>query len=135
MTAIICLDEKNGMMFNKRRQSRDSVLNERILKLAMGKRLLMSEYSAKLFGENDAVTVALDPISAASGDDFCFIEGKVTSLANIDTLCIALWNRHYPADVFFDLDIKKEGFRLVSVEEFAGSSHEKITLNIYNKEG
>ncbi len=135
MNAIICLDDKNGMMFNKRRQSRDSILNERVLKLAEGKNLFMSEYSAKLFGENRDIAIVENPLTAAKKGDFCFIEGKIDSIAEIDTLYVFLWNRHYPADTFFDLDLEKEGFKLTSTEEFAGNSHEKITLNIYNKEG
>lgn len=135
MTAIICLDEKNGLLFNKRRQSRDSVLNEKVLSLAEGKNLLMTAYSAKLFGENEGITVVDDPILSAENDDFCFIEAKIDSLDKIDTLCVFLWNRHYPADAFFEFDLTKEGFVLASTEELAGSSHEKITLNMYNKEG
>ena len=33
MKLIVCLDDKNGMMFNKRRQSRDRVLIENVLEL------------------------------------------------------------------------------------------------------
>lgn len=131
MNAIICLDDKNGIMFNKRRQSRDSILNERVISLAEGKKLFMTAYSAKLFGEIGSITIADDPISAANAGDYCFIEGKLDSLAKINTLYVFLWNRHYPADTYFDFDLEKEGFRLTSTEEFAGSSHEKITLNIY----
>jgi len=33
MIVITCLDQKNGMMFNHRRQSQDSVLREHVAKL------------------------------------------------------------------------------------------------------
>lgn len=132
MNAIICLDDKNGMLFNKRRQSRDSVLTERVLKLAEGNKLFVSTYSAKLFGENTAVTVVDNPLNSAQSGDFCFIESAVETLANVTTLYVFRWNRHYPADTFFTLDIEKEGFKLVSTEDFAGSSHEKITLEVYS---
>lgn len=135
MNAIICLDEKNGILFNKRRQSRDSVLNTRVLELAKGKKLFVTAYSAKLFNESDAVTVVDNPLKSAQDDDFCFIESNIDSLSDIETLYIFNWNRHYPADTFFKFDLEKEGFKLISTEEFAGSSHERITLNIYNKEG
>lgn len=133
MNAIICLDEKNGMMFNKRRQSRDSVLNEKVLELAAGKRLLMNGYSAKLFGENGNITVAENFSEIARDGDFCFIENGIETLADVENLYVFLWNRHYPADLYFDHDLEKEGFVLVSSREFAGSSHEKITLNVFRK--
>lgn len=135
MNAIICLDEKNGMMFNKRRQSRDSVLNQKVLEIATGKKLLMNGYSAKLFGENSSITVEENFLDIAQKGDFCFIEKGMETLQNVENLYVFLWNRHYPADVYFRLDIEKEGFVLQSTEEFPGTSHEKITLNIYKKEG
>ena len=39
MNIIVCLDDKNGMMFNKRRQSQDRVLRQRMLELAGEKKL------------------------------------------------------------------------------------------------
>ena len=34
MTLIVCLDDKNGMAFNHRRQSQDRLLRRRVLELA-----------------------------------------------------------------------------------------------------
>ena len=39
MKLIVCLDDNKGMMFNKRRQSRDRVLIENILELRKGEKL------------------------------------------------------------------------------------------------
>ena len=52
MKLIVCLDDNNGMMFNKRRQSRDRLLIENMLELCKGERLYTNEYSGKLFSEN-----------------------------------------------------------------------------------
>ncbi len=52
MKLIVCLDDKNGMMFNNRRQSRDKILIENMLELCKDKKLYTSEYSSKLFPEN-----------------------------------------------------------------------------------
>ncbi len=132
MNLIICLDDKNGMLFNKRRQSRDSVLNERVLSISSGARLLMNTYSAKLF--SDSETVADDNfLNIAESSDYCFCEAAVESLENAEKIYVFRWNRHYPADTFFKFDIEKEGYSLESTEEFVGSSHEKITLDIYKK--
>ena len=47
MILITCVDDKMGMLFNKRRQSMDSILRERVLKMCAGKKLWMNEYSRK----------------------------------------------------------------------------------------
>ena len=39
MIVMVCVDDKNGMMFNKRRQSQDRVLRQRMLELAGEKKL------------------------------------------------------------------------------------------------
>ena len=60
MIVIACLDDRGGMTFNFRRQSRDSVLCDRILNNTMGKALYMNEYErAAVVGmESPAQTVA-----------------------------------------------------------------------------
>ena len=132
MKLIICLDDKNGMLFNKRRQSRDSVLNEKVISIAEGSRLLMNAYSAKLFADFN-VTVDEDFLCLAEKDDFCFCEKAIDSLENVEKIYVFRWNRHYPSDTVFSFDLEKEGYSLESTEEFAGSSHDKITLDIYTK--
>lgn len=49
MNVIVCLDERQGMMFNKRRQSQDRAVRERILHLCEGSVLWMKAYSYKLY--------------------------------------------------------------------------------------
>ena len=134
MKVIVCLDERLGMMFNKRRQSRDSVLIADIVSDLDGEKLYISPYSEKLFdGLEVKLKIKDDPLKAAKRNSVCFIEG--CSLAeyknDIDEVVIYRWNRHYPGDFYFDLNM--EGYALKSVTEFAGSSHEKITKEIYTK--
>jgi len=43
------------------------------------------------------------------------------------------WNRHYPADQYFDIDLSAMGFALSESEDFPGKSHEKITREVYVK--
>ena len=50
----------------------------------------------------------------------------------IDEVYLFQWNRDYPADMYFTVDLKT-GFKKIKVEDFAGSSHKKITLEIYKK--
>ena len=49
MQVIVCVDDNGGMMFNKRRQSRDRVLCEYVMRLSEGHQVYMSAYSDKLF--------------------------------------------------------------------------------------
>ena len=132
MNLIICLDDKKGMLFNKRRQSRDGVLVERVISLAEGSRLLMNGYSAKLFGDADIISDD-DFLNIASDGDYCFCEKAVEALGKFKKIYIFRWNRVYPADTFFSFDLEKEGYSLESSEDIVGSSHEKITLDTYIK--
>ena len=48
MKIIVCLDNNNGMLFNNRRQSRDSVLIERIIHSLGEENLNIFEFSKGL---------------------------------------------------------------------------------------
>ena len=137
MIVIIFLDDKKGMMFNGRRQSRDKAVTKRIQKLCEGKKLWMNTYSGKLYGSLEGVYALVDDdfLSLADKKDFCLIESENLKpfAENIDKIIVYWWNRAYPADVHLDLDLsqweKKEQY------EFQGRSHEKIVEEIYEKEG
>lgn len=134
MILIVCLDEKNGMMFNRRRQSKDSAVRADMIAEAGGNALWMNSYSAKQFEEPEAViNIDEEFMKNASGGDFCFLEGEGASAAEdrIGKLIVYKWNRLYPSDVKFDIDL--DGWKLESTDEFAGSSHEKITKEVYIK--
>ena len=135
MKLIVCLDERGGMEFNKRRQSRDSRLIEDMLTLTASSRLYISEYSRLLFPDAEEMTVIndLSAIKDISSNDYYFMEKKLPDLKSypISELIIYHWNRHYPSDVYFDLDMSP--FELSEVSEFVGSSHEKITREVYKK--
>ena len=45
MKLIICVDDNNGMMFNRRRQSKDREVRHDILAYTMPERIWMNEYS------------------------------------------------------------------------------------------
>lgn len=132
MQVIVCLDDRNGMLFNHRRQSRDREVLKEILKDAEGKRLWIRPFSQKLFqGAEHRVQVSDSPLDAAGLGENCFVEDL--SLAgwedSIESLTVYRWNRHYPGDFFLDLDLS--GWHLVSQREFPGNSHEKITKEVY----
>ena len=136
MTLIVCVDDLGGMAFNHRRQSQDRVLRERILAMAQGKRLLMSPYSARQFGPQPNLNIQEDFLQEALEGDLCFAEtGPLLPYEKwISRLILFRWNRVYPADTHFDIPLVEEtGWHLVSSEDFPGSSHEKITMEVYEK--
>lgn len=137
MIVIACVDDRKGMMFNRRRQSRDAKVCRDILRESMGKKLYVSQYSGSLFEKTDdvEVTVCDDMLSQAGEDDFCFIENTDIGASEKDITKVILyhWNRHYPADRYFPLVLSEKEWELVKQEEFAGSSHEKITKEEYRR--
>ena len=134
MHIIVCLDQNGGMRFNRRRQSRDAEVCARILRRAAGSRLWMAPESEKLFFA-DAPEICVDaafPTAALPGD-FCFAEDPalLPDEDKIETLILYHWNREYPADAYFPLSL--QGFTLLEQTEFAGTSHERITEEVYGK--
>ena len=135
MIAIVCIDEKKGMLFNKRRQSKDQILREDIYRETEGKKLWMNEFSYRQFEEDHFKDLCVDEefILKADSDDYCFIENLVVSEIEdrIDRLILYKWNRTYPADFWFDLVLEESRWKLKEIKEFAGKSHEKITKEEY----
>lgn len=128
MKLIVCLDDKNGMMFNKRRQSRDKILIENMLELCKGETLYTNEYSSTLFSEH-SVVICEDFENIENG--FVFAENFMIDEEQIQEIIIYKWNRVYPADTFFTISL--DGWHLAEVTRFIGSSHEKITREAYRR--
>ncbi len=131
MKLIFCIDSKKGMMFFGKRQSQDGALREKLLSLTESGKLYMSEYSAKQFEENPKIIVTDGYMNEAGKSDYCFIEDKDYSTDSADEIILCHWNRHYPADRFFDIDLKKNGFKKEKSEDIKGTSHERITIETY----
>lgn len=129
---IVCVDKSNGMLFNNRRQSQDSALREKIFSLVGDNKLFLNEYSAKQFENTDKLIICDDFISKATSDDFCFVENTQIPIDMIDEVYLFQWNRDYPADMYFTVDLKT-GFKKIKSEDFVGTSHKKITLEIHKK--
>lgn len=122
------------MMFNHRRQSQDSVLRERILQMSEDSALWINGYTKKQFGDIPSyVRISDTPLDEASNGEFCFIEDRgVDSYGeNIEEFIIFRWNRKYPGDMKLDFFPQDHGMELVKSEDFKGSSHEKITMEVW----
>ncbi len=133
MIAVLCIDDNNGLMFNRRRLSQDRALRADLLREAGGRRLWMNAYSRRQFGAEGEglITVDEDFLARAGAGDLCFVEGAalLPHLARMEGLILYRWNRRYPADVYLDLDLSS--LRLCASEEFPGHSHETITKEVY----
>ncbi|MCD7724959.1 MAG: ribonuclease Z [Clostridiales bacterium] len=133
MYLIVTVDDRNGMMFNKRRQSRDRILCQKILSLTDGAKLWMNGYTAALFKDCAEQGIVVDDnfLSKAGKDDYCFAENVLPDETDVEKIIVFKWNRKYPGDFFFDFDISSR--HLTYTEDFVGSSHENITMEVYEK--
>lgn len=129
LVLIVCTDDKNGMMFNNRRQSRDALVIADLIQIVGQNKLYCSEYTAKLFDDFDFTPQICENFNNLSDSSYVFIENPDDIPKNITKIIKYLWNRHYPSDKKFNMN----GFKLESSCEFSGKSHEKITREIYIK--
>ena len=131
MIPVLCIDDNNGLMFNRRRLSQDRALRADLLREAGGRRLWMSAYSRRQFEAGAEITVDEDFLQKAGAGELCFVEGAALRpyLGRMEGLILYRWNRRYPADVYLDLELS--AFRLCASEEFPGHSHDKITKEVY----
>ena len=133
MILIVCVDERNGMLFNNRRQSRDKVLINHILEKTKDKKLWITGFSQDMFDvvENKHIIIDNKFYEKADKEDFCFVEDidVNTVIDKVDKIVIYNWNRLYPADLYFDISL--DNWLVTSENEFSGSSHKKITEKIY----
>ncbi|MDO4543906.1 MAG: ribonuclease Z [Clostridia bacterium] len=133
MVAIICVDPNNGMMFNRRRQSRDRAVLDAIMEQVRALPLAVSEYSARLFLPEYADKV--DVCSDFTDRPLCFFEDfdPAPFKDRICALVLFRWDKVYPADTYLPFEPLEEGFMLDEISQFVGTSHEKITMEVYSR--
>ncbi len=134
MIVVVCLDNEEGMLFNHRRQSRDKGLVRNLSELAGDKKIYASPFSKTVFKDfEDKVCFDENFLASAGKDDYCFVENAslIEYADKITGLIIYEWNELYPADTYFDFDYSE--MKLISAKMFSGTSHRKITREIYIK--
>lgn len=135
MIVIACVDDKGGMMFNHRRQSQDQQLRDYIAHMTGNARLWMNHYSASQFDTDSLPRLNIDEsfLQEAVEGDYCFVEN--TPLAPyerwIEKIILFKWNRTYPADKYFDIDLASGQWHKVDDATFVGHSHDEITMEVY----
>lgn len=138
LNVCVAVDDNMGMMFNRRRQSQDKLLRKHLIELVQGERLWINHYTARQFEDPlpDNIIVDDEFLKKAEDSDFCFVENlPLTEYQNkIKRIFLFRWNRSYPADIYLDISILQNEWKMISVSEFEGSSHKKITLEEWKHE-
>ena len=129
LTLYICLDDRNGLLFNKRRQSRDIRVLEDMAASVSGE-LLIGACSEKLVTDAGVLCRVVTEEEVSQGHYFAEAVPSEALLSGTDTVVVYRWNRHYPADVRWNIPA---GFSLAETTEFPGKSHEKITKEVYTR--
>ena len=132
MKIAVCIEKSGGMLFNNRRVSRDSVVQQKLLELVGEASICTNEYSAKLFEDSSKLKISNDFLSVAADEDICFIENVDVPIDEASEVYLFQWNRDYPADFFLELDLSR--WKLKSKCDFSGNSHPKITNEVYKNE-
>ncbi len=154
MIPIVCVSDDLGMVFNNRRQSRDEELIKYLIKFTVGKAFRVGERSEALIekffdiyaegvddqmGSNDEQTglpqmiVSPNYLEKAGEGEYCFVEFEDLKPYEdkIEKLMVCRWNRAYPSDKKLDIDLSE--YHLASSKDIKGKSHEKITIEVWEK--
>ena len=127
MTLILWTGKNGEMLFNRRRCSQDRAVIADILSMYPPEQICVSAYSASLFPGSQIISCLEE-----ANDHVLFLEDLPLSpaLAQAKRLIVYRFDRVYPADVRFTLS---PDFSLKASTEFSGSSHDKITREVYEK--
>ena len=131
LTVYVCLDDRNGMSFNGRRQSRDSKVFEDIRQELTGE-LLIDPFSEKLICRAELPYRIIEGPLPEEGQFFLEMR-PVQDALTADRIVIYRWGRHYPADRRWELDLEEHGFSLAAQTAFQGTSHELIGKDVYRR--
>jgi hypothetical protein len=150
MRLIVCVEDQMGMLFHQRRVSRDREVIRDIVRLCQGQPLRFTGYSAKLFDgmcepspelvsraavcEHAAIHLQECEASELWDTDAAnlFVENPADIIEEkVDAIVLYRWNRRYPADQYFPIDLR--GWELTGCSEFPGYSHDKITRECYKR--
>ena len=136
MILMACVDGRNGMAFNCRRQSRDRAVRADLLAEVGEACLWVSGATARQFPAEEQSRLCVDEsfLEKAGPGEPCFVEDRSVApfAGRVERVVLYRWDRAYPADLYWDLSL--EGWTLARREEFPGFSPPKITLEAYYRE-
>lgn len=133
MKLIVCVDDKLGMLYNKRRQSKDRLLRADMLEVTRGSKLWMNAYSAGQFEDASNICIDEDFLEKAGPEEYCFVENAdiVPYADGVRGVIVYRWNRTYPSDRKFPMELFADSWKQADAVDFAGSSHDTITREVY----
>ena len=67
MIAVVCVDDRGGMLFNRRRQSQDRLLRQDLLREAGARPVWMNDYTRRQFSDPAENLRTADDFSAGPG--------------------------------------------------------------------
>ena len=109
MKIAVCIEKSGGMLFNNRRVSKDSILQQKLLECVGEGKILLNEYSAKQFTTTEHLQVSDDFLTIASDEDM----GEVVEITNIENVVVE------------DIEKEDEIFQVVeAMPEFPGGTAE-----------
>lgn len=132
MTLLFCLDDRNGLSFHNRRQSRDRAVLADIVSQLTGV-LLVDPMSEKMMLRHEIPYEIVTEEMLPAEDALYFMEQRSPEslLPQAKKVVIYRWNRVYPADRYLEIPLQEAGFSLTEVSQFPGYSHETITREVY----
>lgn len=133
MHLYFCVDDRGGLGFNHRRQSRDAAVLADIRSRVTGE-LLVDPMSRVLMAQAEIpCCIALPDWDQPMPGVHYFVEDRQPGdwVGAAETVVLYRWNRHYPADRWFNIDLQAMGFHLAETMDFPGTSHETITREVY----
>jgi hypothetical protein len=133
MIVICCVDERNGMSFEGRRNAQDRRMRDDVRTLFPC--LSMDAYAYGLYGKDD-VKCDYEICEDLRDSHYpCILETTPPSAYEdkIEKIVLYQWHNRYPATVTMDIDLHDEKWECVDHYCFEGSSHEKITRAIFQK--
>lgn len=132
MKLALCIDDEGGMLFCGRRQSRDRLLLADLFSMREGGELYVEPFSDRLLADLPHAVISREELSSLKAADIFFAECPPIAplLPFAETLILYRWNRIYPKDE--SVDISFSALSLAERTELVGSSHEKITKEVYH---
>lgn len=132
MIFIFTLDDTNATQFCGKRQSKDRVVAKDILEFIDSGPIYIKEKTASFF-KDEANFIFVNNFENVPEDAICFAEEVISKelLDKAEFIVVYRWNRQYPSLVKDRLNLTD--YTKEIIKEFKGSSHDKITVEIYKK--
>ena len=119
---VVKVENRMGISFNNRPCSNDECIEQHLNDV-------ISECTPRRFYARSKDEMDLLIAENSCGVFVSDIFDPSPCLDYFDGIILYGWNRDYPSDIKFTSDLSE--FTCVSIQDFAGKSHEKITESVY----